>query len=60
MFYYLKGNAYKLYNVQEISTKETMRIKEERKWLNKKDIGATGIKILATSVILFVVGHLLR
>lgn len=55
--YYIKGNAYKVYKIKEISETEEKKIVEEKKWIKNKNKLAvsTGIKLLATGVILFIV-----
>lgn len=61
LFYYIKGNAYKVYNMHSIGNEETKRIEEEKRWIrNKKRLGViTIIKLLGVGVILFIVGNLL-
>lgn len=61
LFYYIKQNAYKLYKLETISKEEVKQIEEEKKWVrNKEKVAiATGLKLLGTGIILFIVGNLL-
>ena len=60
LFYYIKGNAYKVYKISELSEKEIAKIKEEKRWAkNKKKAIVTAFELLGVGVILFIVGNLL-
>ncbi len=61
MLYYIKGNTYKFYKMNDMSNKEKAKIEEEKKWLHHKNKVATItlLKLLGISIILFVVGHFL-
>lgn len=57
MLYFIKGNAYKIYQIKQISEEELKEIEEEKKWVKNKNKLAviTGVKLLLTGVILFIV-----
>lgn len=59
LLYYIKGNAYKIHKISEISAKETKEIEEEKKWVkNKKQLALINfLKLLGVGVILFIVGN---
>ncbi len=60
LFYYIKGNAYKVYKISELSEKEIAKIKEEKRWIkNRKKAIVTAFELLGVGVILFVLGNLL-
>lgn len=60
MLYFIKGNAYKVYKIKEMSYAEEKKIEEEKKWVKNKNKLAvsTVIKLLTTGIILFVVRKL--
>ena len=62
ILYYIKGNAYKLYNITTINNKEIKKIEEEKKWIkHKKKLAIiTGIKLIGTGVILFFARKFIR
>lgn len=62
MLYYIKGNAYKLYNITTIDNEEIRKIEEEKKWVkNKKKLAIiTGLKLIGTGIILFFVRKFTR
>lgn len=62
MLYYIKGNAYKVYKIQDINSEEIRKIEEEKKWVRHKEKKAitTVLQLLGVGVILFFVGNLLR
>ena len=61
LLYYIKGNAYKIYKISEISHEETKKIEEEKKWVkNKQKLAIISFaKLLAVGIILFWVGNAL-
>lgn len=62
ILYYIKGNAYKLYNITTINNKEIKKIEEEKKWIkHKKKLAIiTGFKLIGTGVILFFARKFIR
>lgn len=62
MLYYIKGNAYKVYKIQDINSEEIRKIEEEKKWVRHKEKKAvtTVLQLFGVGVILFFVGNLLR
>lgn len=62
ILYYIKVNAYKLYNITTINNKEIKKIEEEKKWIkHKKKLAIiTGIKLIGTGVILFFARKFIR
>ena len=60
LFYYIKGNAYKVYKISEVSEKEIAEIQEEKRWVkNKKKAILTTLQLIGVGVILFIIGNLL-
>ena len=59
--YYIKNNAYKVYQIKEIADTEIKKIEEEKKWVRhkKKKTLITALELLGTGIILFFVGNLL-
>jgi len=57
MLYYIRGNAYKVYKIKEISEEETKKIEEEKKWVRNKNKLAliTIFKLIAIGIILFLI-----
>ena len=62
MFYYIKGNAYKVYKIKNINSEEIKKIEEEKKWVKHKEKLAvvTVLQLLGVGIVLFFVGNLLR
>lgn len=61
MFSYIRGNAYRIYQVRMMSQKEEDKIQEEKKWIkHKKKLAIkTSLELLFTGIALFIVGNLL-
>lgn len=61
LFYYVKGNVYKVYNIRNMGENERRKIEEEKKWVkNKKRLAIiTGLELLGVGVILFIIGNML-
>lgn len=61
MLYYIKGNAYKIYKINVMSSKEEAEIQQEKKWvINKKKVATiTILQLLGVGVILFLIGNVL-
>lgn len=61
LLYYIKGNAYKLYKINAMSSKEEEEIQKEKKWVkNKKKLAViTILQLLGVGIILFFIGNIL-
>ena len=60
LFYFIKGNAYKVYKISALSKEKIDEIQEEKKWMkNKKKAIIVALQLIGVGVILFIVGNLL-
>lgn len=61
LLYYIKGNAYKLYKINAMSSKEEEEIQKEKKWVkNKKKLAViTILQLLGVGIVLFFIGNIL-
>ncbi len=61
LFYFIKGNAYKIYKINAMSKEESTKIEEEKKWVKHKQKLAviSAIQLIGVGGILFIIGNML-